>query len=166
MTAIDDRLRTGLVVWAVGTIAELVLLGGLAIEAVRRRDVRSVGRFAAPLAIERAVVHGVGPMLDRDRPRSRLRRPAFVSPSSSSMPSGHTSHSFLAATLLSSTRAPWIVFPLAVVASGSRGVLRVHRITEIGASAAVGVALGVAMNQWVAPEQDDATEPGGRGASV
>ena len=154
VNGVNSNLRFGVAVWSIGTVSELVLLGFLAREAFSRRDARNVGRLAAPLAIERAVVHGLGPLLDRDRPRRRLQRPAFVSPSSSSMPSGHASNSFLAATLLSSTQPTGLVFTLATVASTSRAVLRVHRVTEVASSAAIGVVVGLAMNRMVRPSDD------------
>ena len=157
MTSIPGRHRLALAAWTVGTAAEIGLLIALTVDALRRPSAHSVGRVAAPLAAERALVHGVGPLIDRTRPRSRFQRPGFLSPSSSSIPSGHASNSFLAATLLSATHPAPIVFGVAAIAATSRVALRVHRVTDVAVSAITGVGLGLAMNRWFAPDETESS---------
>ncbi|WP_420453679.1 phosphatase PAP2 family protein [Ilumatobacter sp.] len=146
---LQDETTFGAVIWTVGTACEVALLGALAVEAIRRRTARSMRRLLAPVAFERLVVHGMGPVVDRNRPARRGERPANIGPSSSSMPSGHTSSPFLAASLLARGRGTGLVaFALAGVAAASRLLLRVHRPSDVALSALAGVVVGRAVVRW------------------
>ena len=140
--------RVGIAIWLAGTACDVALLSTLAIDVARRPSTRSISRLVVPLGLERALVHGVGPLIDRDRPASRFRRPADLAPSSSSLPSGHTSNAFAASTLLAPTERTWLVTALAVGAATSRVLLRVHRVSDVVVSAAAGILAGRAMNRW------------------
>lgn len=146
---LQRRPGVGVAVWAVGTACELVLLAGLFNDAIRKRNPATASRLAAPIAAERLIVHGLGPLIDRDRPASRLRRPANLSPSSSSLPSGHASNAFLAATLLARRRSSLAAYLLAGAVATSRILLRVHRVSDVAISIVTGVAIGRLMNHAI-----------------
>lgn len=138
--------RIGVVIWVFGNACELTLLAGLIRQLWTRRTWRSALRLVAPFAAERALVHGLGPVIDRDRPGHRFHRPANLGPSSTSLPSGHASNAVLSAALLSDGCRRAMPYALAVGASSSRVTLRVHRFSDAVLSAAMGAMLGRAFD--------------------
>ena len=157
---IDDHVEpsgisnsAGLAAWAAGNVAEVALVAALAGTELRTRSWRGLVRIASPIVVERLMLLGLDQVVDRDRPKRPSTRPAKMSPSSSSFPSGHASNAFLAATLLS-TKVPAVVaYGLATVVAATRVVTRVHHPSDVVGGAIAGLAIGRAMNS-VVPSDD------------
>jgi len=121
------------------------LIVGLAVD----HRVRHTAWFVGLIAAESLIVNqGVKRLFRRNRPtttgdaRFQVRRP-----STSSFPSGHSSASFFAATLLTA----WVGWPsapiwyaVAVVVASSRAFVRIHHPSDVVAGAAFGLAVGLA----------------------
>ena len=103
--------------------------------------------FSALIGAESLIVNqGVKRLFRRTRP-TETGDPRFPvrKPSTSSVPSGHASSAFFAATVLSAWSAPiaapaW--FALAGVVGTSRAYVRIHHASDVVGGAIVGLALG------------------------
>ncbi len=106
-------------------------------------------RLATALLIESIFINGlVKSLFKRTRPVHDGPRPHRLrTPRTSSFPSGHSTSSFMSATLLSSaepmTMALWFV--LAAVIATSRVYVRIHHASDVVGGSFIGLGIGLAI---------------------
>jgi undecaprenyl-diphosphatase len=123
-----------------------------AVRAIRRGEPGYALRFSKVLGFESAITNGLVKALFR-----RVRPPEHFTnddplpygmrrPITSSFPSGHAATAFMCAVLLSKgTRTGPFYFSLAALVAASRVYTRMHHPSDVAAGAALGLALGKAV---------------------
>lgn len=111
------------------------------------RDADAAFRVSGALAVESAVVNGaLKSLFRRQRPVPEFERPHHLRiPLTTSLPSGHASSAFCAATLLAdgrgrAARVGW--YALAAVVASSRVHVKIHHASDVLGGVVVGLALG------------------------
>lgn len=115
--------------------------------AVLYRRYVAFGTLLLAVVVSEPVSYGLRETVGRDRPPVRFvePEPLITTPNSHSLPSGHSTTAFAAATVLAATfpRFRIAFYALAAGIAWSRVVVGVHYPLDVLAGAALGVAVGV-----------------------
>ena len=114
------------------------------VQAIARRNPRSLIEMGVILSLESALVNGVlKSLFRRCRPEHSGPRPhSLRQPLTSSFPSGHASAAVVAASILSrKSRWPLAWYGLALVVALSRIHVRIHHVSDVVGGIGVGIAL-------------------------
>jgi len=124
-----------------------------AVRAMRRREPLYALRFSSALGVESAFTNGlVKSFFRRVRPPEHFTNSdplpyGMRRPITSSFPSGHAATAFMCAVVLSrGNRAAPFYFSLAALVAFSRVYTRMHHTSDVVAGAALGLALGGALD--------------------
>ncbi len=148
------------IMYSVTELADFSLLWHLlaATQGLRSdRHAQEALRLSVVLGVESTVVNGVlKSLFKRERPVPKFARPHHLRiPLTTSLPSGHASAAFCAASLLAegrpvATRVAW--FSLAGVVASSRVHVKIHHASDVLGGVAVGLVVGrLARRLWRRP---------------